>query len=348
MKRLIKRTASKIPGASPALKRAWVQARRVGERARFAVAGPPAPEQAWLLASSGRSGSTWLGDMLAALPGVQAIFEPLDPRNSARYRDLMHWPPDAPSSALRRHYLRPTEPAPPWAEFWEQVLRGQVRTYLTDYDRTSFFPRRFLIKSIRANMMLGFVDEQFHPPIILLARHPGAVVNSMFYRVRASWPASARDLLSQEKLVADHLQPWVAQIEQVQDGFEALALWWAVENKVGLSQMAGRRHFLIFYEDLTLRPRQTMNALLRWLGAPPEALPQARFQRLSRMTSVTQRQSAETDAMKRLSAWQRELSGAEQRIILQWAERLEIPWYDAGALPRQSSGPRKAQSHAKT
>jgi LPS sulfotransferase NodH len=340
MKRLIKRTARHIPGATRLSKRAWVEVRRLGERARFALAGTPPPGHAWLLASSGRSGSTWLGDMLAALPGVQAIFEPLDPRNSARYRQLMAWPAHAPSSTLRRHYLRPSECAPQWADFWQQVLQGHVRTYLTDYDRTSFFPQRFLIKSIRANMMLGFVDEHFHPPIIFLSRHPGAVINSMFYRVRASWPASAQAILRQEKLVADHLQPWVRQVEQVQDGFEAQALWWALENRVGSRQMHGREYFHIFYEDLALRPRQTMDALLRWLGAPPEALPQAMFQRLSRMTSVTQRQSVEDDAMKRLSAWQRELSTDEQRIVLQWAERLEIEWYDAGPLPRYTSGPR--------
>jgi len=339
-KRFIKSAAKRVPGASEALKRAWVEARRLGERAMFAFSGPPDPAAAWLLASSGRSGSTWLGDMLAATPGVQQIFEPLDPRNSATYRQLMDWPPHLTPSAFRRHYLRPGADDPQWQAFWADVLGGRVRTYLTDYARSSFFPRRFLIKTIRANMMLGFIDARFHPAIILLARHPAAVINSMFYRVRATWPADARDLLMQEALVEDYLRPWVGEIEQISDGFEALAVWWAVENRVALSQMQGRRHYLIFYEWLSLRPQQEITGLLRWLGMTADAVPEALLHRYSRMTSVKQRQSTEQDVMKRLSAWQGELSADEQRLVSKWGERLEIPWFGAEPLPLLASGPR--------
>ena len=320
------------------MKRAWVEARRAGERFAFVRHGPPELSSTWLLASSGRSGSTWLGDMLAAAPGTQQIFEPLDPRNSEVYRRLMDWPGGLTPSAFKRQYLRPHAEAPEWAAFWEDVLRGRVRTYLTDYSRTSFFPNRFLVKVIRANMMLGFVAQRFGPRMIFLMRHPAAVVNSMFYRVKATWPADVRDLLSQEALVEDLLRPWVRELEQVRDGFEALAVWWAVENRVALDQLAGREHYLIFYEWLSLRPREEMAGLLRWLGMDEDAVPESLLYRYSRMTSVKQRQSQEKDAMRRLASWQRELTSEEQRIVLTWAERLEVPWYGADVLPGRASG----------
>ena len=340
VKRVVKRTVGRVPGATDAVKGAWVAARQLGERTVFAFSGPPAPTTAILLASSGRSGSTWLGDMLAAGPGVQQIFEPLDPRNSAVYRRLMDWPPGLTPSAFKRQYLRPDADAPEWVAFWEDVLCGRVRTYLTDYTRTSFFPKRFLIKTIRANMMLGFADERFHPRIVFLMRHPAAVINSMFYRVKAAWPADVQDLLAQEALVEDYLRPWVGEMERVSNAFEALAVWWAVENRVALAQLAGREHYLIFYEWLSLRPGEEMAGLLRWLGLPENATPPHLLHRYSRMTSVKQRQSQERDVMTRLSAWQRELTPAERAMVLKWAERLEVPWYGANVLPSGVSGAR--------
>jgi len=339
-KRLVKRATRRAPAAQETLKRAWVEARRLGERASFAFSGPPDPSIAILLASSGRSGSTWLGDMLATAPGVQQIFEPLDPRNSETYRHLMDWPSGLTPSAFRRKYLRPDADAPAWRDFWADVFSGRVRTYLTDYTRTSLMPKQFLVKVIRANMMLGFVEKRFHPRIIFLMRHPAAVVNSMFYRVKAAWPADVQDLLTQEALVEDFLQPWVDEIERVTNGFEALAVWWAAENNVALAQLETVPHYLIFYEWLSLRPQEEMARLLRWLGMPENAVPEALLSRYSRMTSVKQREKGEDDAMRRLTAWQRELSAEEQRIVLAWADRLEIPWYGPNGLPTIESGPR--------
>ncbi len=339
-KRIIKGGAAHVPGAERALKWAWVEARRVGERIAFAWNGPPASETAILLASSGRSGSTWLGDILAATPGTQQIFEPLDPRNAATYRQLMAWPPGLTPSAFKRQYLRPQAHAPQWEAFWEAIFQGRVRTYLTDYHRTSFFPRRFLIKVIRANMMLGFVASHFHPRIVFLMRHPAAVVNSMYHRVKAPWPADARDVLAQEALVEDFLRPWVAQIEQTPPGLPSLALWWAVENKVALNQLAHYPHYLVFYEHLSLDPRGEITPLLTHLGLPPESIPEPLLYRYSRMTSTRQRRAGAQDAMTRLQAWQKELSPEEQRWIFSWLERLEIPCYGTEVLPRCPSGPR--------
>ncbi len=339
LKRAIKQATTRMPAAQEGVKRAWVEGRRLGERAKFGFSGPPDPASAWLLASSGRSGSTWLGDMLAATPGVQQIFEPLDPRNAEQYRRLMAWPPGLTPSAFKRQYLRPDADAPQWAAFWEDVLRGRVRTYLTDYARTSFFPHRFLVKTIRANMMLGFVAGRFHPRVIFLARHPAAVITSMFYRVKATWPAAVQDILNQKELVDDHLRPWVNELGQIEDSFEALAAWWAVENRVALAQLAGREHYLVFYEHLTLHPREEMAKLLRWLDVDEDAVPEALLHRYSRMTSVRQRQSREKNALTRLSAWQRELSLREQRFALTWAKRLALPWYGEDILPLVASGP---------
>ena len=339
-KRAVKRMAGSVPGATDVLKRAWVEGRRLGERASFALSGPPDPSSAWLLASSGRSGSTWLGDMLAATPGTQQIFEPLDPRNSKAYRKLMDWPPDLTPSAFKRHYLRPETDAPEWGAFWEDVLSGRVRTYLTDYTRTHFLPKRFLIKTIRANMMLGFVATRFRPRVVFLMRHPAAVINSMFYRVKTSWPADVQDLLAQEALVEDVLRPWVGEIERVSNGFEALAVWWAVENRVALDQLRRREHYLIFYEWLALHPREEIGGVLRWLGMNENDAPESMLYRYSRMTSVRQRQSQEKDVMKRLSAWRQELTPEEQKIVRRWAELFQIPWYEEDILPMGQSGPR--------
>ncbi|NOX61316.1 MAG: sulfotransferase [Chloroflexi bacterium] len=315
------------------LRWSYATVRRFGEHARFALRGRPKPEEAIVLAASGRSGSTWLGDMLGAAPGVQSIFEPLHPRGCPAFRRLVGWDPN---DAIHYHrpYLRPNGDYPEWRELLERTLTGRVRTYWTDYQRNTFFPNRFLIKFIRANMMLGYIYDAFRPTIIFLARHPCAVIRSRLYRVRRAWPARARDVLQDEALVEDHLRPWVGYIERENDLLGAHAVWWAVENRVAMRDLASRPHHFLFYESLCLNPEANMKKLYQALGFTDFQASETLIHGLSRVTTRGENVTTHQTALDWLSAWRRQLTPEEQRRILTWAERLEIPWYDQSPLPR--------------
>ncbi|MCO6453093.1 MAG: sulfotransferase [Caldilineales bacterium] len=305
-------------------RKAVADARRLGEHAKFAVKGRPDPSAAIVLASSGRSGSTWLADILSALPGVQQIFEPFHPEASAVYRRLSGWDGDQGPVYLRA-YLRPDEPQPEWHALLADVLSGRVRNYRSDYARTSYFPDRFLVKFIRANLMLGFIYENFRPAIIFLVRHPCAVVYSRLHRVRTPWHADVKHLLRQEKLVEDYLRPWLTQIEAETDLLGAHALWWAVESRVAMDDLSTRPHQFIYYEALVREPKVELNRILPALGYTDAQIPAKVLTQTSRVTTGGQTPT--------IAAWQRDFTPAEQSRILTWAERFDIPWYDDQPLP---------------
>ena len=56
----------------------------------------------------------------------------------------------------------------------------------------------FLIKEIRANLMLGYLYDHFQPKIIYLVRHPCAVTYSRTFM--NNFGADVNDILSQEEL----------------------------------------------------------------------------------------------------------------------------------------------------
>ncbi len=330
---------STLRGVDDAARQAIAAARRTGETVKFAVKGRPRPDDAIVLASIGRSGSTWLADLISAAPGIQQIFEPLHPEMSTELRRLLDWQQKV-GETYRRAYLRPGVDHPEWRAFLAKILAGWVRNYRTDYARTSYFPDRYLVKFIRANLMLGYLYDCFRPQTVLLSRHPCAVVYSRLRKVRTPWYADVSDLLRQEALVEDYLRPWLAEVEKETDLLGAHAVWWAVENRVAMQEMSTRPHYLVFYETLYLRPQPTLAPLFAWLKLPPFALPAELVARSSRVARHRQEEAATDEALilAQMSDWQRGFTAEEQRRIITWAERLEVPWYGAAALPTAEGG----------
>lgn len=309
-----------------------VNVRLMGEWTKFVWQGRPAPSSSILLFGSGRSGTTWITDVLCALPGVQQIFEPLFPLWNERVRRMTGW--DTRDPYIRSLYLRPAQEHAEWENLWHDILSGRFRNYWTDYARTSWFPQRFLIKEVRANLMLGWLYRKFQPRIVYLLRHPCAVVYSRLAAPQP-WHADVQDILQQETLMEDYLKPWAAQIERETDPLGAHAVWWAVENRVALRQLQGIPHALIFYEDLVLHPQETLERLLPWLGV--EQMPKKVIALLPQPSRMSNHTLAYRDAHDRLSRWQTSLSVQEQRRILSWAERLGVDVYDASPYPRLAS-----------
>jgi hypothetical protein len=230
---------------------------------------------------------------------------------------------------VRARYLRPGVEYPEWEDFLYRVLKGQVRSVWTDRLRTSLFPDRFVIKSIRANLMLAFIHENFQPKIIYMLRHPCAVIAS---RLDLGWQADVMDILKQEPLVEDHLRPWVAAIEEERDNLGAHAIWWAVENAVARRQLVNIPHLALTYEQLCLEPEGHIPEVFSFLGLPmPE---------FSNLQSVIQRPSklsirdvTYTSTVDRLSSWKKQIKSEDQKRILDWAHRLGVTTYSDQIVP---------------
>ena len=146
------------------------------------------------LAGTGRSGTTWLSDVVNHRRAYRYVFEPFYP---AKVEVFAHFRP--------RQYLRPDDRREEFLGPARKVLTGGLRDPWTDRFHRRFVARRRLIKDIRANLLLGWIKANFPGlPIILLLRHPCAVVAS---RLALGWKDNLFETMEQGDLVEDFLLP---------------------------------------------------------------------------------------------------------------------------------------------
>jgi Sulfotransferase family len=320
------KTTVKYLGLKPALERGFLESGLLGERLQFLFRSRPDPSEALVLAGSARSGTTWVADLVCSVPGIQQIFEPL--------RELPRWLPEGAPAYPKTCYLRPEGHYPHWDHVLSRVLTGQSRTYWTDTARTSFFPKRYLIKEIRASLMLGYLHDHFQPRIAYLSRHPCAVVAS---RIGLGWQLDLNNLLSQEELIEDHLSPWLAQIERARTSPVAThAIWLAVESRVALHHLSTRPHCHAYYEHLLVEPEATLRSILSRLDLSVARIPEGRIKRNSRTTWRERMAKDPHEKEYALSNWKRRLSREDQREVLDWAYRLGVTCYSDQSLPVSS------------
>ena len=309
---------------------AYVKSGLIAERTYFVFAGRPKPETSILLAGSGRSGTTWLSNLLTAMPATQPIFEPMWPVNNPAIRRITGW--DGSNPRVRGFYLAPDKEHPEWDPILEDILSGRCRNYWTDKYRHTWAPKRFLIKEIRANMMMGYIYRKFQPRIIYLVRHPCSVIMSRL-TLPDPWVASVQDLLTQEDLVEDHLRPWLKDIEKEKGVLGAHAVWWAVENRIAQGQLAAIPHIRVFFEDIAASPDLIKTQIYAHFDYRP---PLDRFERTF-LSPSNQSYRQYRGVSERLSLWKEFLSRDDQRAILTWAKRFGVDWYTEDIMPSRTS-----------
>jgi len=221
------------------------------------------PKTLRVLAGSGRSGTTWLQDVLCAANGLRAIFEPLEPHGWRR------------AKSFSRKYASADTDWPELEQFWHDTNHGRAPGIWSDYrvrpDRlvpglssfkslTSF--KRYLaqwlalknnsrkyaaqkthpdslIKVIRANLMLSWLAHQPHSKIAFVVRHPASVVESQL-RLGNDWNAGkiASMYNDDSRLNARLGIKWTELCAVTQNDAELFTLIWCLENVVPLQDCA--------------------------------------------------------------------------------------------------------------
>jgi len=222
------------------------------------------------LAGSGRGGTTWIAELINHADKYRFMFEPFTARHVPEARGFRN-----------RQYRRPDDDDPAFVAPARAIIEGRIRNRWVDYYNHRFVARRRLIKDIRANMFLKWLDVHFPGmPIVLLLRHPLAVAAS---RLRHRWSNDLADFLTQQTLMSDHLERHRHLLETVHDPFEQHVLQWCIENWIPLRQFKRGEIHLAFYEHFSVDPRDEIGRLFAFLGKPfPEKILE-RVERPSRM-----------------------------------------------------------------
>ncbi|MFK7803655.1 MAG: sulfotransferase [Anaerolineae bacterium] len=275
-------------------------------------------EKTIILAGSGRSGTTWLGNIISANPNIGILFEPFDHRRVPEIEPLKLFT-----------YARTGQEYPAIEQVVHDMLMGQITNEWVDQQkrRTHLFVRKNLVKTIRANLMLGWITKKFNPKVVYAMRHPCAVIHS---RIKLNWTTSLDHFLHQEELVEDYLSDHVGWIQDSTDLVEQQAIVWCIENLVPLHQIAKHNWLLCTYEHMVRDPFNESTKVLKHLDISPTWFTR---RALNRASMVSRPDSAINSGSDPLADWQKKLSADDVSKILNVLERFEIDIYSDQLMP---------------
>jgi hypothetical protein len=244
------------------------------------------------LAGTGRSGTTWVEEVINHDNSFRVIFEPFSIRKLGL---LKGW--------KDKQYLREENMEPLFVDAAREILNGNVKAEAIDHFNFRYIARRRIVKDIRANLLLRWMKRHFpEMPIILLLRHPCAVASS---KLELGWDTDLDSFLCQEDLVEDFLAPLAARIGDTEDPFDKHIFMWCIENYVPLCQFDRGEILVLFYEHLCLEPRREIERIMSFIG---ERFSIDAVEKSRRPSLFSRKHSAVLSGGDPVSAWMKKIS----------------------------------------
>lgn len=224
------------------------------------------PENVIFLAGSPRSGTTWVGRVLADCARGRMLFEPflLDKSlNLVHFRD--DWFDMVGFRRIERNctrnyqlYIPPDEDSPYFSAF-ERILQGRVRGWPVDLETKWGIYRRRIIKEVLANLYLGYLHKNWPAMrIVVITRNPLGVINSQLGKIaKSNWffEWDAAHVQAQEKLM-ERLGEFASAVKPAGTLAERLAHKWCIETLVPRLELTDSAAFFIDYDELAAQPEK--------------------------------------------------------------------------------------------
>lgn len=294
---------------------------------------------AMLLAGTGRSGTTWIAEILCAAPGVHMIYEPFYAATSPEI-----WEHGLDSGI----YLAPDAHAPRQYEYIHDLLSGKKikSNHLNDYRGISGLigARRFLVKCIHGNRLLPWIEHHFDIPTVLVIRHPCAVIASQMkysngwgddlrHRVESGsirekmrsgeWPYMPGSLFEE---LDDRLGGLADRIQT----FEQFLTFKWIGDVLVPSRTLSPNRYVTTYEKFVTDGRSEIERLFAHVG---ESVPDSAYERLEKPSRTTQEYSNIAKGKNPLTTWRRHLSEKQIDQILAMVHDAGIDIYDDSLVP---------------
>jgi Sulfotransferase family len=289
-----------------------------------------------LVTGAHRSGTTWVGKMLALAPGVAYIHEPFNPRTSAglspaqfdRYFTVV----TSENEARYRPGLEQTVRFRYGLGAQLRSLRGVADLARTGRDlvrvgRNRLTGKRPLVKDPIALLSAEWLAESFGMDVVVLIRHPAAFAASL---KRLGWKHSFATFI-QDGQVPEVVRPYEAEIrEQAERPGEILAqaalLWRLLYNAVDGYRERHPDWAFVRHEDASAEPVATFEGLYRKLGldfTPAEREAIARASGSDNPVELAAPHAVELDSAASLGRWREDLTAEEVETL---RERTRDVW----------------------
>ncbi len=295
-----------------------------------------------VVAGAPRSGTTWLAELLRALPRYKFLNEPLFLRNNPMARDA--------GFAWRTH-LSPEEENARAESFFRDVLSGRVsRGPLWHYESSSSVGRlvehvrnpKLVVKFCRAGRLLHWLLKRFKVRgTALIIRHPCAVLASQLEHGGWAPDQLAHNINSEEAVgqMPDRVRDRFADVlDGISTRIEMMAARWCLDYYIPLIEYADYDHpwVLVPYERLVLDGEGEMNRVLSALDVEMTGAIRNQLTAASRYASSD---LATDDRTKQLKKWRSRLSEQQIERILDIVSAFGLDFYtrepepDYGRIP---------------
>lgn len=280
----------------------------------------PDIQRSIMVAGAARSGTTWLAELIASQVSGRIMFEPFHPRQVDAYRRFSYF-----------QYMRPDEQDQELWRYCHRVFTGDIRNQWIDHRATRIFPQYRVVKDIRANLFLRWLNLSFpEVPMLFIMRHPCAVVSS---RLQLGWwtDQDIAPILSQEKLIDDFLADKMEIISRARTDEEKHTIVWCVNNLVPIKQFSSSPLNVVFYENLCAQPHHEIPRIFHTVGCEYDDTVFGSVQRPSTSATLF---SAVVTGEDKLARWTKELSPTQIDTILSIVEDFGLSHiYDESVRP---------------
>ena len=187
-----------------------------------------------LVTGAHRSGTTWVGKMLAADTLTAYISEPLNVwhRPGVLRARVPHWYQYITEESEEEYFAAFQELLEFDYHLWDEIrsLRSlkdflRMGRDLSIFSNGLMLGQRALIKDPFAVFSIPWFAKRLNCKVVVTVRHPAALANSL---KRLNWPFDFKDLLDQPLLMRDHLEPFRAEMQSIgpDDVIGQAALLW--------------------------------------------------------------------------------------------------------------------------
>jgi hypothetical protein len=228
-----------------------------------------------LVTGAHRSGTTWVGRMLAADVLTAYISEPLNVlhRPGIFRAKVPHW----------YQYIcdeNESEYLPAFQELldfdyhlWDEIR--SIRSFkdflrmgrdLRIFSNGLMHGQRVLIKDPFAVFSAPWLAKRLNCKVVITVRHPAAFANSL---KRLNWPFNFNDLLGQSWLMRDYLEPYRDEMQSIKSDDiigQAALLWKVIYRSVHSTCERNPDFIVVRHKDLSREPVNGYRSLYASLG----------------------------------------------------------------------------------
>ncbi len=300
-----------------------------------------AGEQPILVTGAHRSGTTWVGKMLAAEDGVAYISEPMNVlhRPGVLRARVPYWYTYI-TAENEGDYLRALREMLDFdyhlgAELRSLRSRKDLLRMVRDFH--SFFVgnmhgERPLLKDPFAVFSAPWFAQRLDCRVVITVRHPAGFASSL---KRLGWFFDFRDLLAQPLLMRDHLEADRSAMEQVDPGDilgQAALLWKLIYRAVHQMQQANPEFLVVRQEDLAHDPVTGFRGLYEGLGLRFTAGAEKKIIESSssgnpKELARNQHHSVKMDSRASIKGWKKHLQVEELERIRRVTEDISALYY---------------------